>query len=77
MLISRMDVSGKPSFSLSIFTFFSATMRPFALSLALMAQRLNRKSKSYCGKPKAEYSQGMPLDAITAHASTGFCNFAL
>lgn len=40
MLISRMDVSGKPSFSLSIFTFFRATMRPFALSLALMAHKV-------------------------------------
>jgi len=37
MLISRMDVSGKPSFSLSIFTFFSAHTRPVALSLALRA----------------------------------------
>ena len=35
MLISRMDVTGKPSSTLFIFTFFSATMRPVALSRAL------------------------------------------
>ena len=35
MLISRMLVSGKPSFSLSILTFFSAQMRPVSLSRAL------------------------------------------
>lgn len=35
MLISRMEVSGKPSWCLSILIFFSAHMVPFSLSRAL------------------------------------------
>lgn len=41
MLISRMDVSGKPSFSFSIRTFFSAQIRPVRRSRALPNRHLH------------------------------------
>lgn len=55
ILISRIAVIGNPSFSLSMRTFFNATISPVAFSLAMYTCLQNRMS---IGSSRAQKSQG-------------------